>query len=218
MTVVIGAAAPALEGESGDVLYPLFARENDASDAGVAFLQRRELEWSYGLVSREFALKSLQGATSEDRLLSIFDIFHEWFQREDYESCAIITVMLDMAGVAPMGQERLNYLSDIRSHLTSFATDVHFADPEGFAMSWHVLMKGAIFAAVEGDAEAALRGKSMARTLLLSHATRAALADDEQFDFAIGAMPETPVVLRLAEIGDDLMEYEDALRWIEERG
>ena len=35
-----------------------------------------------------------------------------------------------------------------------------------FAHSWHILMKGSIVSAAEGDLKAAIRAKAMARTLI----------------------------------------------------
>jgi hypothetical protein len=42
-------------------------------------------------------------------------------------------------------------------------------DPEAFARQWHILMKGSIVAAAEGDAQAARRAQDMGRLLLASH-------------------------------------------------
>ncbi len=42
------------------------------------------------------------------------------------------------------------------------------ADSDGFARQWHILMKGSIVAAGEGDVQAAARAREMGE-LLLSH-------------------------------------------------
>ena len=41
------------------------------------------------------------------------------------------------------------------------------ADPDDLARQWHVLMKGSIVAAGEGDTEAALRARRIGQLLLL---------------------------------------------------
>jgi hypothetical protein len=41
------------------------------------------------------------------------------------------------------------------------ASDAGIADPEPFAPQWHILMKGSIVAAGEGDRDAALRGQRL---------------------------------------------------------
>ena len=42
-------------------------------------------------------------------------------------------------------------------------------DADSFARSCHILMKGSIIAAAEGDLEAAHRAQDMARTLIEQH-------------------------------------------------
>jgi AcrR family transcriptional regulator len=57
-------------------------------DVVLAFLHRREHRWTLGFV--EAAARS-RGATARDRLLAIFDVFDEWFQRDDFEGCSSST-------------------------------------------------------------------------------------------------------------------------------
>jgi hypothetical protein len=42
-------------------------------------------------------------------------------------------------------------------------------DTEALARSWHILMKGSIVSAAEGDLDAARRAQAMARDLLERH-------------------------------------------------
>jgi len=49
------------------------------------------------------------------------------------------------------------------------AEEAGLDDPRSFADSWHILMKGSIVQAVEGDLDAASRAKSMARLLIDTH-------------------------------------------------
>ena len=49
------------------------------------------------------------------------------------------------------------------------ATEAGLRDPAEFARSWHILMKGSIIAAAEGDTEAAQRAKAMGRLLIEQH-------------------------------------------------
>jgi AcrR family transcriptional regulator len=50
-----------------------------------------------------------------------------------------------------------------------FAEQAALRDSAAFAHSWHILMKGSIIAAAEGDLDAAKRAKAMARRLIDSH-------------------------------------------------
>jgi len=54
----------------------------------------------------------------------------------------------------------------IRSFLEQLARDAGIADAEGFARKWHILMKGSIVAAGEGDRDAAKRAQQIGRLLL----------------------------------------------------
>ncbi len=57
-------------------------------------------------------------------------------------------------------------LAHVRVFLEQLAADAGAADPAGMARSWHLLMKGAIVAAGEGDVDAARRAQALGRLLL----------------------------------------------------
>jgi hypothetical protein len=49
------------------------------------------------------------------------------------------------------------------------ADEAGLRDSENFARSWHILMKGSIIAAAEGDLDAAQRAKALGRSLIVDH-------------------------------------------------
>jgi hypothetical protein len=51
----------------------------------------------------------------------------------------------------------------------TLAEEAGLRDPNSFALSWHILMKGSIVQAGEGDREAAKRAKLMGRLLIDQH-------------------------------------------------
>ncbi len=53
--------------------------------------------------------------------------------------------------------------------MRTLAEEAGLRDPESFALSWHILMKGAIVQAAEGDRKAAQRAKALAALLLEQH-------------------------------------------------
>ena len=63
----------------------------------------------------------------------------------------------------------VHHLSVIREFLAGLATEAGVADAEAFAHQWHILMKGSIVAAAEGDTEAGKRAQELGRLLLASH-------------------------------------------------
>lgn len=132
----------------------------------IAFLERREERWTVAWVEAEARRR---GRKPEEQLLAIFELFDEWFHRDDFEACSFINVLLEMGPAHPAGQASVRHLASIRTIVARLAEEDALRDPESFARSWHILMKGAIVSAAEGDAEAAQRARSMARLLIEQH-------------------------------------------------
>jgi AcrR family transcriptional regulator len=142
-------------------LYRHFPSKDDLV---IAFLECREERWTLAWVEAE---AKRRGATPEEQLLAIFELFDEWFQRDDFEGCSFINVMLE----TPERRHSANracvaHLENIRDVLRTFASEAGLRDVDAFARSWHILMKGSIVSAAEGDRDAAKRAKEMARTLI----------------------------------------------------
>jgi hypothetical protein len=51
----------------------------------------------------------------------------------------------------------------------TLAEQAGLRDPTSFALSWHILMKGSIVQAAEGDREAAKRAQALGRLLIEQH-------------------------------------------------
>jgi AcrR family transcriptional regulator len=143
-------------------------RHFDSKDALVlAFLQQREQLWTRNWVEAEARRR---GETPEEQLLAIFDLFDEWFQKDDFEGCSFINVLLEMNDrESVVGKASAEHLLNIRSIIRTLAEEAQLRDPDKFAHSWHILMKGSIVAAGEGDREAARRAQAMGRLLIEQH-------------------------------------------------
>ena len=142
-------------------LYRHFPSKNDLV---LAFLQRREERWTYGWVEQEARLR---GDTPEESLLAIFDLFDEWFHRDDFEGCSFVNVLLETADrESDIGAASAMHLENIRGVIRTLAEEAGLRDVEEFALTFHILMKGSIVQAGEGDLDAAKRAKRMARTLI----------------------------------------------------
>jgi AcrR family transcriptional regulator len=144
-------------------LYRHFPSKDDLV---VAFLEERERRWTLDWVEAEARGRA---SKPEEQLLAIFDLFDEWFHREDFEGCAFVNIMLEMGPLHPVGSASVHHLDNIRAVVRRLAEEAGLRDPRSFANSWHILMKGSIVQAVEGDLEAAARAKSMARLLIDTH-------------------------------------------------
>ncbi|MHA6803642.1 hypothetical protein [Salinifilum ghardaiensis] len=100
-------------------------------------------------------------------------MFDEWFHCADFEGCLFINVLLETGPAHPLGQAGLDYLADIRTLIEDLADQAGLAAPEEFAHSFHLMMKGAIIAAAEGDQAAAGRAQLLARSLIAGHCAAA---------------------------------------------
>jgi AcrR family transcriptional regulator len=142
-------------------LYRNFASKNDLA---LAFLELREQRWTVGWVQDEVLRR---GSTPATRLLAIFEIFSEWFARDDFEGCAFVTSLLEFENRAdPVRQACVTHLATIRAFVCELATAAGVSDPERFAAQWHILMKGSIVAAHEGDRDAAMKARELGELLL----------------------------------------------------
>lgn len=142
-------------------LYRNFASKNELA---LAFLALREQRWTVGWVQDEVLRRA---DTPAARLLTIFEIFTEWFERDDFEGCAFVTSLLEFEDrTDPVRKACVTHLATIRAFLCSLATDAGVSDPERFAAQWHILMKGSIVAAHEGDHDAAMKARELGMLLL----------------------------------------------------
>jgi AcrR family transcriptional regulator len=142
-------------------VYRHFASKDDLV---LEFLRMREERWTRDWLEREVARRAEQ---PDERLLAIFDVFHEWFQREDLEGCSFVNVLLELDDRENIVRHAsVAHLAAIREFLESLAREAGIANPDDFARRWHILMKGSIVSAQEGDRDAARRAQEIGRVVL----------------------------------------------------
>jgi len=130
----------------------------------LTFLAEREQRWSNDWLAAEVMGRADSPA---ERLLAIFDVFGEWFRLNDFEGCSFINVLLEHDDrESDVRHASIGHLRNIRSFVSGLAADAGAPDPDGLAHQWHILMKGSIVAAGEGDHRAAERAQDMGRLLL----------------------------------------------------
>jgi AcrR family transcriptional regulator len=147
--------------------YRHFPSKNDLV---LAFLQRREQLWTHEWLEAEVKRRATSPAK---QLLAIFDVFDEWFQRDDFEGCSFINVLLELYDARnPVRQASAVHLANIRLFLSGLAVRAGVPNPDDFARKWHILMKGSIVSAGEGDRLAARRARQVGKILLESYGVR----------------------------------------------
>jgi AcrR family transcriptional regulator len=149
---------------SGVARMTLYRNFGSKDDLVLAFLERREQRWTKDWLQHEAERRATDPG---ERLLAIFDVFDAWFRREDFEGCSFINVLLETTDPAsPVHQASAEQLARIRAYVAGLAREAGVADPERLAHKWHILMKGSIVAAGEGDHEAARRAREVAALVL----------------------------------------------------
>jgi AcrR family transcriptional regulator len=132
----------------------------------LAVLERRETLWTHEWFEAE--VKS-RAAEPTERLLAIFDIFDEWFQRPDFEGCFFVNTLLEMPERGdPIREASNRQIANVRVILTDLAAQAGVSKPDDFAHKWQIVLKGSIIAAAEGDRLAASRARDLCRLLLES--------------------------------------------------
>jgi AcrR family transcriptional regulator len=149
---------------SGVAKMSLYRHFRSKDELVIAFLQEREQRWTREWLHTE---ASRRGETGAERLLAIFDVFGEWFAQADFEGCSFINVLLEFDDVEhPVRLATAQHLATIRGLVREFAEQAGVEDPEAVACQWHILMKGSIVAAGEGDRLAAGRARELGELLL----------------------------------------------------
>jgi AcrR family transcriptional regulator len=167
---VRGVGIDAVIAESGVSRMTMYRHFPSKEALVLAYLEQREVVWTRSWLQADVCRRADDPG---ERLLAIFDVFDEWFHTPTFEGCAFINVMLETADDRDTIYDACNlYLANIRSFLQQLARDAGIADPEAFSRKWHILMKGSIVAAGEGDQGAAKRGQAMARLVLADELER----------------------------------------------
>jgi len=150
--------------EAGVAKMTLYRHFRSKDDLVIAVLALHERVWTWEWLEQEIQRR---GSTPTERLLAAFDVFDEWFHDADYGGCFFTNSLLESHDrLSPIGAASVMGLAGIRSLLCQLAADAGVKDPEDFAHKWQMVMLGSIIAALDGDLEAARRGRDVALHLL----------------------------------------------------
>jgi AcrR family transcriptional regulator len=149
---------------SGVAKMSLYRHFPSKDDLVLAFLQEREERWTNAWLRAEVEQRA---AAPDERLLAIFDVFGEWFGRDDFEGCSFINVLLEFdEREHRVRRASVEHLGNIRSFVRELCSEAGARDPDGLARQWHLLMKGSIVAAGEGDRQAGQQARELGELLL----------------------------------------------------
>jgi AcrR family transcriptional regulator len=153
--------------QAGAAKMTLYRNFRSKDELILDFLRRREQLWTREWLQAEAQKRA---DTPQARLLAIFEVFGEWFADPDFDGCAFLTTMIEIKDPeSPVRQASVQHLANIREFIKALAAEAGIADTDAFARQWHILMKGSIMAAHEGDLAAARRARGLGVLLLRSH-------------------------------------------------
>jgi len=148
---------------SGCAKASLYRAFDSKVDLAVAVLDMREQLWTRDWLENE--IKS-RHEDPQARLLAIFDVFDDWFRKRDFEGCSFINVLLESEKDSAVRKAAAVHLKKIRAILHELAVEAGLQDADQFAQAWHMLMKGSIVAAGEGNKNAAREAQRAAKLVL----------------------------------------------------
>jgi AcrR family transcriptional regulator len=151
--------------ESGVAKATFYRHFHSKDDVVLAFLEQWYQERTAAI---EDAI-ARRGTLSEHAMLTIFDVFDDWFRQGAVQVSSFLHVMMEMGPDHPLGKASIQYLEKTREQIADLAKAAGLGNPYDFSWSMHILIKGAIVAAAEGDPHAAARAKAMASLLMDSH-------------------------------------------------
>jgi AcrR family transcriptional regulator len=149
--------------KSGCAKASLYSNFDSKIDLAVAFLDRRERVWTRGWLESEIKRRA---SNPKARLLAIFDVFDGWFRKRSFEGCSFIDALLEAKANSAVREAAAIHLAKIRAVIHGLAEEANLKEPEKFAQVWHMLMKGSIVSACEGNRNAAREAKDAARMIL----------------------------------------------------
>ena len=137
-------------------------------DLVIAFLQRREQLWTREWFEAEV---NRRGATPQARLLAIFDVFDEWFQRDDFEGCPFLRTLFETFEAYQPQENTVAaavrlHLANIRDIVQLYAEQAGVPQPADLAHKWQMLMAGSIVFAGYGDRSSARIAREAGALLL----------------------------------------------------
>jgi hypothetical protein len=97
----------------------------------------------------------------------LFAALHRWFEQADFEGCPLIGCLLETHDPSSPSRATAKAAIDhVYELLRRLADEAGAHDPERLAHQLQILMRGAIVAAVEGNADAVAHARSLERLLI----------------------------------------------------
>jgi len=148
-------------GVSKPTLYRHF---NSKDELIVAALQKWDED------SRTWLEEEVQkrGGTPRERLLAVFDTYHDWFREEGFQGCMFINAIVEYPEQEnPIHVATLEHKHFVTAYMRNLLREGGAADADELADQLMILLEGAIVTAhANGRSDPAQRARSMAEKIL----------------------------------------------------
>jgi hypothetical protein len=127
-----------------------------------------------------------RGSTADDRLLGLFDVLDDLFNRADREARTFVEVLAEISRGRPLGDDGIDIVVSLRALVITLAEEAGLERTSEFLASWQVLARGALLRVIDGDLDSARRSRQMTVDLVAHHRPVAAspsFEEDQQFDY-----------------------------------
>jgi hypothetical protein len=157
--------------------------------------------------------------SGDGRLLAVFDVLGDWLDGGDPEAASVLSAVRELHRRHPVGRVVARQVPRIRAIVVGLALQAGLRDVDEFAESWHILLRGALQNAFEGDAAAPARARAMAGDLIArhrAHPTGGASSYDAESEFGwveADTRPRSAPSPRTAGGGDTDLDWFDVYGW-----
>ena len=148
---------------SGVAKMSLYHHFRSKQELIAAFLELHERLWTVEWLKSEVCRRARSPAK---QLLVTFDVVGDWFRSEGFSGCPFVKVLLEYPPGDPSRRAAMKHLANIRAFLKQLAAEAGVRDPELFADTWQIMIKGATVTACEGNLHAARQVKAAAAAYL----------------------------------------------------
>jgi AcrR family transcriptional regulator len=150
--------------EAGVAKTTLYRHFRSKEELAVAVLLRHEQLWTQGWLEPE---ATRLARSPGGRVLAIFDALEEWFGQADYQGCLFINTLLETHDQSsPVRRAAIAAIEHVYGVVQRLAEEAGVLDYEALAHQIHILIRGCIVAALEGQVDAIKQGRLAARRLL----------------------------------------------------
>lgn len=150
--------------EAGVAKMTLYKHFRSKDELILAALERQDGRW------RKWFVNAVERRANRpvDRLLAMFDVLEESFQKEEFSGCPFIKATSEYPNPNdPIHQIAVGHLRSVHAYVSELAHAAGADDPDALASQLCLLMRGAIATAqVSGQAEAARQAREVGRTLV----------------------------------------------------